>query len=75
MDWYNKFNIPYMQLDKKREEIQKLAFDCWLQQGKVGTCAIITGLGKTFISFWAMLSMPKGSNCLFLAETTVNLAA
>jgi ERCC4-related helicase len=33
---------------------------------------IITGLGKTFIAFKAMLSMPANSNCLFLAETTVN---
>lgn len=62
-------------LDKKREEIQKTAYEEWLRNEKKGTVEIITGLGKTFISFWAMLSMPKNSNCLFLAETTVNLAA
>lgn len=61
-----------MQLDKKREQIQKEAFQKWLDNNKIGTIECITGIGKTFISFWAMLSMPKNSNCLFLAETTVN---
>lgn len=59
-------------IDVKREEIQNQAFDAWLDNGKIGTVEIITGLGKTFIAFRAMLSMPINSNCLFLAETTVN---
>tara|TARA_R110000851_G_scaffold315229_2_gene477552 strand:- start:4146 stop:4385 length:240 start_codon:yes stop_codon:yes gene_type:complete len=38
--------------------------------GKKGTCQIITGLGKTFISLHALYTMPKGDDKihLFLAE-------
>lgn len=59
-------------IDIKREEIQNQAFGAWLDNGKIGTVEIITGLGKTFIAFKGILSMPANSNCLFLAETTVN---
>ena len=62
-------------IDKKREEIQNNAFQSWFNNNKIGTLQIITGLGKTFIAFRALLTMPKGSNCLFLAETTVNSMA
>lgn len=61
-----------MTINKKREEIQEKAYQEWLNNNKKGTVEIITGLGKTFIAFKAMLSMPFKSNCLFLAETTVN---
>ena len=61
-------------IDRKREEIQNQALNAWLET-KRATCEIITGLGKTFIAFKAILTMPKESNILFLAETTVNLIA
>lgn len=59
-------------IDNKREDIQNKAFESWLNNKKQGTVEIITGLGKTFIAFKAILSMPQNTNCLFLAETTVN---
>lgn len=62
-------------IDELKEQIQQDAFDTWLSNNKIGSLEMITGIGKTFIAFRAMLSMPKNSNCLFLAETTVNLAA
>ena len=62
-------------IDSKREEIQNHALQTWIGQGKRGTVEIITGLGKTFIAFKAMMTMPTESNILFLAETTVKLAA
>jgi len=60
-------------LDKKRERIQTDALTSWLNCGRKGTVEIITGLGKTFIAFRAMLTMPTESNILFLAETTVKI--
>jgi superfamily II DNA or RNA helicase len=62
-------------VDKKREAIQIEAFTEWAENNKMGTVECITGLGKTFIAFRAMTSMPKNSNCLFLSESSVNLAA
>lgn len=62
-------------IDSKREGIQNHALQAWIGQDKRGTVEIITGLGKTFIAFKAMMTMPAESNILFLAETTVKLAA
>lgn len=59
-------------IDNKREEIQLNCFQAWLDNNKIGTAEITTGIGKTFIAFRAILSMPKNCNVLFLAETTVN---
>jgi len=58
-------------INNEREIIQNQAFDAWLNNEKKGTIELPTGLGKTFVAFKAMLSMPKNSNCLFIAETTV----
>lgn len=58
-------------LDNKRDQIQQDAFNAWLNNGKIGTVEQATGTGKTFVSFRCILSMPKGSNVLFLAETVV----
>jgi len=54
-----------------KELKQKEAFSAWVKAGKIGTAELATGTGKTFVFFRAVQSMPKGSNILFLAETTV----
>lgn len=57
-------------LNKQKDEIQQQALKAWLESGKKGTCEIITGLGKTFISLHALYTMPKDDKVhLFLAET------
>jgi len=57
--------------DIKKDIIQKEALKAWISKGKVGTCEIITGLGKTFIGLHALYTMPKNDKLhLFLAETT-----
>ena len=54
----------------KKDKIQRLALDKWIESGKKGTCEIITGLGKTFIGLHALYTMPKNADIhLFLAET------
>lgn len=57
-------------LNEKKDKIQKEALSAWLENNKKGTCEIITGLGKTFISLHALYQMPKDKNVvhLFLAE-------
>lgn len=58
-----------MKLDSVKDKIQNEALNNWKLKGKVGTCQIITGLGKTFISLHALYSMPKDNKIhLFLAE-------
>jgi|TARA_R110000822_G_scaffold152112_5_gene291310 superfamily II DNA or RNA helicase len=58
-----------MKLDLVRNKIQNEALTHWKLNGKVGTCQIITGLGKTFISLHALYTMPKDDKVhLFLAE-------
>jgi len=60
-----------MKLDLVRNKIQNEALTHWKLNGKKGTCQIITGLGKTFISLHALYTMPKdGKVHLFLAEQT-----
>lgn len=58
-----------MKLDQVRNKIQNEALTQWKLNGKVGTCQIITGLGKTFISLHALYTMPRDDSVhLFLAE-------
>ncbi|AGO48945.1 SNF2-family helicase [Cellulophaga phage phi14:2] len=57
--------------ENKRDSIQRKAVKKWIDNGKVGTCEIITGLGKTFIALHCLSSMPINDKIhLFLAETT-----
>jgi len=57
--------------DNKKDIVQQKALQSWVDAGKTGTCEIITGLGKTFISLHALYTMPKDSKVhLFLAEAT-----
>jgi len=57
-------------LNKQKDEIQQKALQKWIEAGKKGTCEIITGLGKTFISLHALYTMPRDDKVhLFLAET------
>lgn len=56
-------------LDLKRREIQLEAGKHWEDAGCIGTIELITGGGKTFIAFDAIIKLPKGSKVLFLAET------
>lgn len=60
-----------MSINKVKEAIQDQAIASWIANSKIGTVEQATGTGKTFVAFKAILSMPKGSNILFLAETTV----
>lgn len=58
------------ELNLKKNEIQMAALAAWVNNNKIGTCEIITGLGKTFIALHALYTMPKDNkNHLFLAET------
>ena len=57
-------------INKQKDEIQQKALQAWQDAGKIGTCEIITGLGKTFISLHALYTMPRDNKIhLFLAET------
>lgn len=58
-------------INQQKEKIQTESHEAWLANGKVGTVEQATGTGKTFVAFKCILSMPKGSNILFLAETVV----
>jgi len=59
-----------MMINKQKDEIQQKALQAWQDAGKIGTCEIITGLGKTFISLHALYTMPRDNKIhLFLAET------
>lgn len=59
-----------MNLDNRKREVQLEAGKAWIESGCKGTIELNTGGGKTFIAFDAMLTLPKGSTVLFLAETT-----
>lgn len=61
-------------LNEQKTKIQQEAFENWLTNGKTGTVEQATGTGKTFVAFKCILSMPKGTNVLFLAETVVREA-
>ena len=58
-------------IDHRKEKIQIEAVDAWIKNDNVGTVEVATGHGKTFIAFRCILTMPKKSNVLFLAETQV----
>jgi len=53
-----------------RHEIQQKAVEEWLGSNKIGTLAVSTGVGKTFMSLHCLHTMPKndGKVHLFLAE-------
>lgn len=57
-------------LNRAKDKIQQQALHKWKEQGKTGTCEIITGLGKTFIGLHALYSMPIDYSIthIFLAE-------
>lgn len=57
-------------LNKQKDKIQQEALSNWLLANKIGTCEIITGLGKTFIGLHALYTMPQNDSIthLFLAE-------
>jgi len=57
--------------NEQKEKVQIESHEAWLNNGKIGTVEQATGTGKTFVAFRCILSMPKGSNILFLAETVV----
>lgn len=57
-------------LDSKRDEIQNIAIQIWVETGKKGTINLSTGIGKTFSFIKATRFLPKGSKILFLAETS-----
>lgn len=60
-----------MEVNEKKDEIQKDAVNKWVDSGKKGTCEIITGLGKTFLALRALYTMPRhdfDTIHLFLAE-------
>tara|TARA_R110000868_G_scaffold28617_4_gene107105 strand:+ start:6208 stop:7446 length:1239 start_codon:yes stop_codon:yes gene_type:complete len=57
-------------LDSKRDEIQNLAIQTWVETGKKGTINLSTGIGKTFSFIKATRFLPKSSKILFLAETS-----
>jgi len=57
--------------NEQKEKVQIESYEAWLNNGKIGTVEQATGTGKTFVAFRCILSMPKGSNILFLAETVV----
>lgn len=60
-----------MSINLQKQKIQEEALNAWLNNNKIGLCELSTGTGKTFVFFRSLLSMPKGSNVLFLSETTV----
>lgn len=59
-----------MENNQKKNKIQQEALSFWVKAGKVGTCEIATGIGKTILALHALYTMPKDKLHLFLAETT-----
>ena len=60
-----------MEINQKKDTIQNEALKAWIDNDKIGTCEIITGLGKTFLFLKALMTYPKHENDtlhLFLAE-------
>jgi len=57
-------------LNKQKDKVQQEALSAWKSANKIGTCEIITGLGKTFIGLHALYTMPQDDNIIhvFLAE-------
>lgn len=44
---------------KKKDKVQREAIASWEKHGKQGSCQIVTGLGKTFLFFHALYTLPK----------------
>lgn len=60
-----------MTSNEKKDKVQRQALAAWEKANKVGTCEIITGLGKTFIGLHALYTMPRNDDVhLFLAEVS-----
>lgn len=57
-----------MKIDKAKEAIALAAIDAWVNVGMTGTIEAVTGVGKNFIGFWAILEQPKYSKILWLSE-------
>ena len=60
-----------MEINQKKDTIQNEALKAWIDNDKIGTTEIITGMGKTFLFFKALRTFPKYENDtlhLFLAE-------
>jgi len=59
-----------IEIDKKKDKVQKEALAAWVNAGKRGTIEIITGLGKNRIALEAAKMESSGAKILFLAEVT-----
>lgn len=56
---------------EKKSKVQDEAIRVWKDNNKIGTCEILTGLGKTFLALKALYTLPKNDDIhYFLAETT-----
>lgn len=57
-------------INKQKDKVQQEALSAWQLTNKIGTCEIITGLGKTFIGLHALYTMPIDYSIthIFLAE-------
>ena len=58
-------------LNELKDKIQKEALNKWLENEKIGTAELATGIGKTILALHALYTMDKDDSVhLFLAETT-----
>lgn len=59
-----------MNLDIKRDKIQREAESAWANANCIGTCELTTGSGKTITALHGVVNrVPLGGKVLFLAET------
>ena len=62
-----------MEINQKKRQIQLEAKESWIAANKIGTCEIITGMGKTFLALDCLRTfLPNEFKTphLFLAEQT-----
>lgn len=62
-----------MEINQKKRQIQIEAKEAWIAANKIGTCEIITGMGKTFLALDCLRTFPPNefkTAHLFLAEQT-----
>ena len=57
-----------MKIDEKKRQIGIQAKEAWEACDQLGTVELATGMGKTFLALDCMVSLPKGSDVVFLAE-------
>lgn len=58
-----------MNNNELKNKVQQNALQAWIKADKIGSCEIITGLGKTILALHALYTMPKNNKLhLFLAE-------